>query len=411
VYISSYNSDIHKFWIFLFINRVLAKELENAFSVYPVVTLIGPRQSGKSTLVKALFPKLPYVNLESPNQMAIAKADPVAFIKQYQEGAIIDEVQNFPELLSYIQVHVDEKKKNGLFVLTGSHQLALHQAIAQSLAGRTAVLQLLPLSLAELLVHQTKQPIAGVDIDSLLIKGFYPRTYECAVEPYRFYEDYVSTYLERDVRKLTNLKDIILFQNFMVLCASRIGQVINQQSMANDLGVSSTTISQWLSVLEASFVIVRLKPYFENLGKRIIKSPKLYFVDVGLASHLNGIESLAEIQKSPLKGALVENLVVIELFKHRYNLGKSPNLYFYRDSHQNEVDLIYKHADQLTPIEIKNGQTFNPRFLKGLHYFRALAPNRVKNGYLLYKGDVQQQVQGFYLLNMMNLDSVLTADK
>ncbi|MDB2593022.1 AAA family ATPase, partial [Gammaproteobacteria bacterium] len=164
----------------MFINRVLAKELENAFSVYPVVTLIGPRQSGKSTLVKALFPKLPYVNLESPNQMAIAKADPVAFIKQYQEGAIIDEVQNFPELLSYIQVHVDEKKKNGLFVLTGSHQLALHEAIAQSLAGRTAVLQLLPLSLAELLVHQTKQPIAGVDIDSLLIKGFYPRTYECA---------------------------------------------------------------------------------------------------------------------------------------------------------------------------------------------------------------------------------------
>lgn len=392
----------------MFINRILAHELKKSFSVYPIVTLIGPRQSGKSTLVKSLFHSLPYVNLESPNQLAIVKADPVAFIKQYHTGAIIDEVQNYPELLSYIQVHVDAQKKNSLFVLTGSHQLALHEAISQSLAGRTAVLHLLPLSIYELLAHRKETQEECEHLDVLLLKGFYPRIYESSIEPYRFYEDYMKTYLERDVRKLINIKDILLFQNFMSLCASRIGQVINKQSIANDLGVSNTTINQWLSILEASFVVIQLRPYYENLGKRVIKSPKLYFADVGLAAHLNGIESLEELHKSRLKGSLIENLAVLELFKHQYNLGKSSNLYFFRDSHGNEVDLIYKNADKLIPIEIKSGQTFNPRFLKSLHYFQALAPERVKTGYLLYCGDIEQQIKDFHLLNIIQLHKIFS---
>ncbi len=387
----------------MFIDRKLAIELKKAFSVYSVVTLIGPRQSGKSTLVKETFPHMPYVNLESPNQLAIIKADPAAFIHKYKDGAIIDEVQNYPELLSYIQVYVDEQKRNSLFVLTGSHQFALHEAISQSLAGRTAVLHLLPLSIEEL----AKEP-ATIDLDSLLLKGFYPRCYEYPIEPYRFYEDYLKTYLERDVRKLINIKDMLLFQNFIKLCANRVGQVLNQQSMANDLGISGTTINQWISILEASFVIVRLKPYFENLGKRIIKSPKLYFVDVGLAAHLNDIESQAQLQRDSLKGALVENLVVMELFKNRYNQGRSANFYFFRDNHQNEVDIIYKSGNDLIPIEVKSSHTFNELFLKGLKYFHALAPQRIHTGYLLYSGDIEQKIHNFQLLNIRNLDQIFT---
>ena len=386
----------------MFIERKLVHELKKSFELYPVVTVMGPRQSGKSTLVRSAFPNVPYVNLELTNQLDIIKADPVAFLQQYKDGAIIDEVQNYPGLLSYIQVYVDEQKRSGMFILTGSHQFSLHEDISQSLAGRTAVLSLLPLSMAELRQHEKKPQ----ELESLILKGFYPRCYERAIEPYRFYEDYLRTYVERDVRKLVNIKDAALFRDFIKLCASRVGQILNQQNIANELGISNTTINQWLSILEASFVIVRLKPYFENLGKRIIKSPKLYFVDVGLAAYLNNIDSVEQLQRDSLKGALIENLVVSELMKIRYNQGRSADFYFFRDNHQNEVDIIYKYGNELIPIEIKGNCTFNERFLKGLRYFNALDPERVRTGYLLYQGDIEQKIKNFHLLNIQNLEQI-----
>lgn len=391
----------------MFIERKLVAELKKSFTLYPVVTLIGPRQSGKSTLVRSAFPDMPYVNLESSNQVAIIKSDPVAFLETYKNGAIIDEAQNYPELLSYIQVYVDEQKQSGMFILTGSHQFSLHEAITQSLAGRTAVLNLLPLSMTEIQQHQ-KKPQA---LETLILKGSYPRCFEKPIEPYRFYEDYLRTYVERDVRTLTNIKDVSLFIDFIKLCASRVGGILNQQSMANELGISSTTVNNWLSILEASFIIVRLRPYFENLGKRIIKSPKLYFVDVGLAAYLNGIESPEQLKRDSLKGALVENLVIVELLKNRYNQGRSANFYFFRDNHQNEVDIIYKSGNELIPIEIKASYTFNQRFLKGLRYFQSLSPERVKTGYLLYQGDIEQRIQDFHLLSISNLDQIFSRTK
>lgn len=381
--------------------RAMNQELLRAAKEYPVVTLTGPRQSGKTTLVQHCFPKKPYVNLEAPDVRMMAQQDPRQFLHQFPKGAILDEIQRVPELLSYIQVRVDEHQHKGEFILTGSHQFALNQAITQSLAGRTAVLHLLPLSLQEL-----KNIKPSISLPEQLLKGFYPRLYQDKLDPTRTYRQYVQTYLERDVRELIHLKDLNLFQQFLRLCAGRIGQLFNQHSLANELGISSHTIKNWLTLLEASYVIFRLSPYHANIAKRLVKTPKFYFTDTGLACYLLGIETVAQLERDPLRGQLFENLVVMELVKYRLNQGLDPQLYFYRDSQGNEVDVIFKSASELIPVEIKMSETFHTHFLKGLQLFQKLFPMQTKHAYLLYNGDFEQAIDDISILNYRNYEAI-----
>jgi predicted AAA+ superfamily ATPase len=379
-------------------NREITNSLLAASKKYPIVTITGPRQSGKTTLAKHLFPNKAYVNLEPLDIRQAAIADPRQFLGKYAKGAIIDEIQRVPELLSYLQVQVDEQPEAGQFILTGSHQFQLHQAITQSLAGRTSLLRLLPLSVLELM-HAS----IPYKTNELLFKGGYPGLYLKDLDPTEFYRNYCQTYIERDVREILNITNLLRFQRFMKLSASRVGQLMNFSSFANDLGVAVNTIKEWLSILEASFLLFSLPPYFENFGKRIIKSPKYYFTDVGLASYLLDIESLTQIDRDPLRGALIENAVILEMIKYRLNQGLEPHLYFYRDNHQNEVDVIFKTGTTLIPIEIKSAQTFHPQFLKGLSYFRDLAPQNVSRGYVVYFGEEEFEINGFKVISFKNI--------
>lgn len=383
------------------ITRTITTELLKLANSYPVVTIIGPRQSGKTTLARQAFPDLAYYNLESLDKRELAISDPRSFLSQFSKGAILDEIQRAPQLLSYIQEMVDNTDKKGMFVLTGSHQLELHHAITQSLAGRTAILKLLPLSLVEL-----NGANFNFSVDEYLLYGGLPGIYKNELDPTRAYRNYLQTYIERDVRMLINLKDLDLFQKFLKLCASRVGQILNVHSISNDLGISSHTISNWLSVLEASFIIFRLQPYFENFGKRLIKSPKLYFTDVGIATYLLDIENVAQIARDPLRGNLVENLVILELLKTRLNQGLDPHMYFYRDNLGHEVDVIYKKGNELVPIEIKAARTFNSEFLKGLHFVKKLVDDRCKQGFVIYTGDLEQQIGYVTLLNYLHSNTV-----
>lgn len=374
--------------------RQIAKELISLASSYPVVTVIGPRQSGKTTLVRFVFPDKPYISLEDLDIRNLAQIDPRSFLEQFPDGAILDEIQRVPDLLSYIQTIVDASNQKGLFILTGSHQLELNQAITQSLAGRTALLTLLPLSLDELVE-------AGVDfsLNEVLLKGGYPRIYKDALDPTKAYRNYFQTYVERDLRQLISVKDLSQFERFVRICAGRVGQILNMQDIGGEIGVSSHTVKEWISILEASFIVFRLQPYFENFGKRIVKSPKLYFTDVGLATYLLEIENESQINRDPARGHLFENLIVLELLKWRYNEGLDPHLYYYRDVQKKEVDVIYKQGNRLVPIEIKSSKTFNSEFLEKVHFFQKLAGDRAPSGYIIYGGD---QEQGIHAVNLLN---------
>ncbi|HYF98335.1 MAG TPA: ATP-binding protein [Coxiellaceae bacterium] len=367
---------------------------------FPVIALIGPRQSGKTSLVRHLFKDKAYVNLESPDVLQAIKLDPRSFLQQHPDGAVIDEVQHFPELLSYLQTSVDEKQIPGFFILTGSHQLMLHEAITQSLAGRVALLTLLPLSIHELSITEENS------VDGCIFNGFYPRLHQEHIDPALFYQFYFQTYVERDVRMLINLKDLSLFQHFMRLCASRAAQVMNIQSLGNEIGVSFHTIKHWLSILEASFILFRLPPYFENFGKRFIKMPKFYFTDVGLAAYLLGIRNVDQLSRDPLRGHLFENMVVLDFLKTRLNHGLDSELYFYRDSQQHEIDLIFREGHELVPVEIKASATFHPEFLKNIHYFQKLTQDRVKKSYVIYSGEKSMQIQSSRLINYTKIESI-----
>ena len=381
--------------------RLMENEVLEASKGYPIITLLGPRQSGKTTLVRKVFPEKKYYNLEALDTRELALQDPRKFLDNLKEGAILDEIQNAPELLSYIQVYVDEANKNGLFILTGSHQLQLHQAISQSLAGRTAIFTLLPMSIEELL-H------AGFNfsLDQYLLNGGYPRIHKEGLNPTQTYRSYYQSYIERDLRQLINLKDLSQFQNFLKICVGRVGQLLNYESLANDTGVSGATIKNWISILEASFVLFRLVPFYENFGKRHIKSPKIYFTDVGFASYLLGIEDEKQMQRDPLRGHLVENLVIVELMKMRLNKGLDPNLYFFRDTAGNEVDLLVQKGRQLIAVEIKASQTYNSSLLKNLKYFLKLAKEKVLSSYLVYAGDAEQKVGDIDLINYLNCSNI-----
>jgi uncharacterized protein len=367
--------------------RELSSYIKEIAKIYPVVAVLGPRQSGKTTLVKALFSKKPYVNLEKPKDRDFALTDPELFLSQFPDGAIIDEIQHVPDLFSYIQVIVDEKKQKSMFILTGSQNFALMKNITQSLAGRIGLATLLPFSLSE--VEKNYKKIDINDIEKIIFTGFYPKIYDENANPRIILEDYIKTYLERDLRDWAQIQDLNLFRRFMKMCASRVGQVLNMSNIGEDLGVSHTTIKKWINLLEASFIIYLLPAYNANINKQLIKSPKLHFYDVGLAAHLLEIESPKQLLTHSLRGSLFENLVVSELIKFRYNQGLNSNLYFYRDKRY-EVDLLYKSSENLMPIEIKSGQSISEDYFRNLEYFSKLFPKNTINPTVVYASPQEQ---------------------
>lgn len=389
------------------IDRTIEAVLATLARKYPVITITGPRQSGKTTLCKKVFGHKPYTNLESPDIRQFAVDDPRGFLAQYPDGAIFDEIQRTPALVSYLQQIVDEDQREGLFILTGSQQFEVSNTINQSLAGRTALVRLLPFSFEE--IHAGfSQP----DLDSLLYQGFYPRIWDKRLDPTQALGDYFETYIERDLRQLITIKDLNLFQRFIKLCAGRIGQLLNVNSLANDTGISHTTASNWLSVLEASYVIFRLQPYFKNISKRLVKSPKLYFYDVGLAAFLLGIENKNQISRDPLRGNLFENMVIAEALKYRFNQGKRSNLYFYRDAKGNEVDLLMVNGSDIFPIEIKAGMTITRDYFKGLTHFAKAFPEYIpKGGGVVYGGNELQSRTDFTIVPFKHLNKLFDRAK
>lgn len=363
--------------------RDASPALQQIAQGFPIVCITGPRQSGKTTMAQQHFADKPYFNLEDPSQRARLEEDPKAIIQSLgTKGAIFDEVQHVPELLSYLQVEVDKQKIPGQFVISGSYNLTLMESVPQSLAGRVGLLELLPMSTHELLT-------ANIELSPInsLYYGGLPRIFRDNIDPSIVYRNYVKTYIERDMRALIQITDLVQFRRFIQLCASRIGSEFNATAIGNELGISYHTVQSWLSVLEASYLVIRLQPYFENFGKRVIKSPKLYFTDVGLACYLLGIENPSHVDTHPLKGALFENLVVLDCYKTFLNQGKEARLYFYRDRSQSEIDLIWQRGHELIPIEIKYAQTYKKEFTKNLRHFAELAGSRVTHGYVIYNGE------------------------
>ena len=335
------------------VDRLLRGPLRRLARRHPVVTMTGPRQSGKSTLCRAAFPDKPYVSLEPPDQRDLARHDPRAFLARYPRGVVIDEVQRAPELLSYVQERVDRDLRPGQYILTGSQQLGLIEAVTQTLAGRTALLQLLPLNLTEL----RRFPRFPTDLWTLIWTGGYPRIYDRRLRADEWLSSYAATYVERDVRQLVNVGDLLTFQTFLRLCAGRVGQLVNLSALGADAGITHMTARAWLSVLEASFIAFRLPPLHRNLTKRLVKTPKLYFHDTGLLCWALGIRSAAQLDTHPLRGAIFECWVVSEIVKHHTHRGLAPRLSFFRDQKGHECDLVIEQGDRLTAVEIKSGQT------------------------------------------------------
>lgn len=385
------------------IQRTIQAQLQKLAKMYPVVTITGPRQSGKTTLAKMTFPDYRYVSLENFDVRQMAEADPKGFLKSNASPVIFDEIQRVPALLSYIQTIVDENKTCGQYILTGSHQPMLGEGVSQSLAGRTGILRLLPLSIAEL-------DAAGITMerDQYIAQGFMPRLYDSALDAKNLYRDYFSTYVEKDVRMMLNVKNLGAFETFVKLLAGRVGQLINLSALAGDVGVSVPTLKEWLSVLEASFIVCQLPCYYENFGKRLVKSKKLYFSEVGLAAWLLGIETPEQAARDPLFGGLFENMVVMEAMKARLNAGEVPNLYFLRDSQGLEADLIFqRNHRKLVPVEIKSGMTWNRDFCKNLLKLRKLS-DKFAPGYVIYAGDLTPEIDGVRFLNFKDTASVIT---
>lgn len=381
-----------------YIKRKIESTILEAAKYFPVITVTGPRQSGKTTMLKQIFPHLHYYSLEDLDTRSFAMEDPVRFLHLHEDGMILDEVHNYPELLSYIQGIVDEQPHKK-FVLSGSSNFALLKKVSQSLAGRSGVFELMPLS-----IEEVKGQIEYVDdADQLLYQGLYPAVCSCKNIPKFLYPSYVKTYLERDVRDLLNVKDIRLFNMFLKLCAGRIGSVVNASEIAGEIGVSSKTIQAWVSILQASYVVYLLPPYFENSRKRLTKSPKMYFCDTGLACTLLGIESAEQLAFDKMRGHLFENLIVVELLKRRLNEGKESNLYFYRDSNQNEVDILVNNCSSLDAIEVKSAMTYNPSFEKALLKVNEWVNPPVGKRTIIYAGTLEDDKGDIRLLNYRNM--------
>ncbi len=364
------------------IARQASKKLKQLATKFPVVGVLGPRQSGKTTLAKDLFPRKPYVSFENQDTVLLALNDPRAFLQTYRNGAVFDEIQRIPQLLSYLQEFMDShKRKSGLFVITGSQNLLLLETISQTLAGRVAFIQLLPFGLAEI----SETPFAKQSLDSLLLRGGYPRLYQQRILPTDDYPNYLLTYVERDVRQIKNISNLALFQRFLKICATRVGQQLNYSAMANDCGIDQKTVLNWLGILEAGFIAFRMQPFYNNLVKRLLQMPKLYFYDTGICASLLEIGDEKQMAHHPLRGLLMENLVVVELLKGRLNKGLRNNLYYWRDRTGNEIDILLDLSGGAVPVEVKSAVTFHPDFLKGIRYWQKLNP-QVKTSYLIFGG-------------------------
>ncbi|MBI5095990.1 MAG: ATP-binding protein [Candidatus Hydrogenedentes bacterium] len=387
------------------IRRHLEPALAASAKKYPIVTVTGPRQSGKTTIVRKVFRNYRYVSLENPDERNFALEDPRGFLKQFSGGVILDEAQRAPDLFSYLQGIVDEDKRAGRFVLTGSQNFLLLDRVSQSLAGRTSVFHLLPFSRSELAGHKLadlarvgrtipNRRASKEDLFAALYAGFYPRIHDTGVAPQEWLRNYYQTYVERDVRQIVNVGDIEAFGRFTRLCAGRCGQLLNLASLGADCGVSHATAGRWLSALEASFIVYLLRPHHGNFGKRLIKSPKLYFLDTGLLCYLLRIRSADELRTHSARGAVFEAFVLSEVLKSYLHRGAEPDVYFWRDSSGHEVDFLLDHGNSLVPIEAKSGETVAGDFFKGIEYWRSLAGQNETAAALVYGGSASAMRKG-----------------
>jgi len=365
------------------IKRDAEKTIHNLLRGFPIVTITGPRQSGKTTLAKAIFTDKPYVSLEDPDARLFATDDPRSFLERFPDGAVLDEVQRCPDLLSYLQSVVDNDGRMGLFILTGSQQFGLLSTISQSLAGRTAFMELLPFSLAEL----RRVGLLPAHIDNILHKGCYPPLYDRDLSPHNWFSAYTTAYIERDVHQILKVQELETFQRFIRLCAGRTGQLLNYSSIATECGITHNTVKAWISVLEASYIVFLLRPHYANFNKRLVKMPKLYFYDVGLVAWLIGIREAEQIATHPLRGSLFETFIISELMKDRFNQGERPDLFFWRDSNGNEVDVITERGGKLMPLEIKSGKTLTKESTKNLKKYLSLAKDKGASPTLIYGGE------------------------
>jgi uncharacterized protein len=372
----------------VFIKRKIEEVLVKRSKEYPVLAIMGPRQSGKTTIARKIFDKHTYLNLEEFDLQEYASKDPKGFLERYanDHGLILDEIQRVPNLTSYIQVQVDENRVPGYFVITGSQNILMGNRVSQSLAGRVAIITLLPLSIQEL----SDAGLLPNQPEELIYKGCYPSIYAHQVDINNWYKNYINTYLEKDIRQMQNIAKLSDFRRFMGLCAGRIGQILNVSSLATDTGVSVNTVKGWLSLLEESYILFLLQPHYKNFSKRLIKSPKIYFYDTGLARSLLKIENENDLYNHYLRGGLFESLIISELYKDSYNRDKQPNIYFWRNQSGNELDVILERALELIPVEIKAGHTVNENFFKGLKYWHTLTGDDPKKGYIIYAGDENQ---------------------
>ncbi|MFC2089634.1 ATP-binding protein [Bacteroidota bacterium] len=380
------------------IKRDAEAELIELSRQFKAVAVTGPRQSGKTTLVRKVFGHKPYISLENPDTRKYAQEDPRGFLSDFPDGAVLDEIQRAPELFSYLQQILDETSNPGSFILTGSNNFLLQENISQSLAGRVGYLFLLPLSLNEIKQYE-------IPSNQLMIKGGYPYLFDQKVTAGKYYANYISTYVERDLRQLKNITNLFAFERFLRLCAGRTGQLLNMNNMATEVGVDVKTIASWIGVLETSFVAFRLQPYYKNYNKRVVKTPKLYFYDTGLASSLLGINQPEELSLSPFRGGLFENLVVVEFLKHHYNHGINNKLWFWRNNTGNEIDLLVDNGVKQIPVEIKSGKTISEDFFKGLKYWGKLTGE--KNGFLIYDGtEKQSRSDGITVLPLSEITKI-----
>jgi len=378
----------------MYIERQMGGTLQGVMDEYPIVTVSGPRQSGKTTLVKKCLDEYGYVNLEDSDSAEFARSDPKGFVKRYPAPLVIDEVQRVPELMSSLQVAVDARRDAmGQYVLTGSHQSLLRENVSQSLAGRTAILDLLPLSLVEL-----GGITEGMNADEIMLRGFMPEIWRHGVSPSRYYRNYLRTYVERDVRTMVNIRNLAMFEKFLRLLAGRIGQLVNLSQLSVEVGVSSTTLAEWLSVLEASYIIYRLAPYFGNFSKRLVKTQKFYFVDVGLAAHLLGISTAEQLSRDPLRGNLFENLVVMDAVKWYKNRDDDAQFYFLRTQTGFEIDLLVESAGRLMPVEIKSASTCRDALASNVRRF-AKEEAMTERPTLVYDGEDYPDRQGIRWVN------------
>lgn len=381
------------------IKRQATQEVTLLAKQFKAVAIVGPRQSGKTTLARSVFSDKPYVSLENPDIRQFAVDDPRGLLSQYRKGAIFDEAQRAPQLFSYLQQILDENKERGQFILTGSNNFLLQESISQSLAGRIGYLYLLPFTLAE----AEKAIQRSMNVDEALFNGGYPSIFDNQIPAEKWLPNYIATYIERDVRQLKNINNLALFERFLKLCAGRIGQLLNMHSLAIETGVDSKTIASWISVLESSFVIHLLKPHHQNFNKRLVKMPKLYFYDTGLACSLLSIINVSQLALHPLKGSLFENFIIGELIKERFNNNLPLNLFFWRDNTGNEMDIVFDNGTSLYPIEIKAGKTVTSSYFKNLQFWNKITGS--SEGAVIYAGDaLQRRSNGVNIIPWNNLD-------